>query len=171
MSGTTAIANNTTYFAVYEIQYLTTGDIINMYVNPTPGVPPASPTATLTLAATNQLTATTTVKLWHEETSSVATFDELRLGVSYAAVAPDPLVPTPSSYPTIATQTTPLTLPSSTHTPLTFSPTLATSIPTATLDLSWHTPTSDYHLYNDDTTPSDSFDPTLDPLNELVLNI
>ena len=113
------------------------------------------------------------MKLWHQETSSVTTFDELRLGLSYAAVAPDPLIPI-TPHPSFLHRHLPrhrsLTLPTANHTPLTFTPSLATLIPTATLDLSWHTSTPDYHLYDDAETNSFDSHPRR-AVNDLVLAI
>jgi hypothetical protein len=94
-TGITAVANQT-YFIVASIQYLASGDVINLYVNPTPGVIPTTPTATKTLPSTVDLPVTNTFHLYSPQ-GSVATFDEVRIGTSYLSVAPEAALPLPAA--------------------------------------------------------------------------
>ena len=76
---------------VYEIQYLTTGDIITEYEDPTPGTLPATATGSLTLPSSAQLSVNNALVVKSGATWTVSTFDEVRLSTSYGVhVAPDP---------------------------------------------------------------------------------
>jgi hypothetical protein len=90
LSSTTPVVQNAVNYVVYKIQYLSTGSIISMYINPTPGVMPTTASGTLTLPSTATLPVNSTLIL-RSSSTTVTTFDEIRLGVSYAAVSPDPL--------------------------------------------------------------------------------
>jgi hypothetical protein len=92
MTSSVTTAQTTTYFVVYEIQYLTTGDIITQYVDPTPGVMPTSNQGTLTLPSTEQLASTNELIAYAGNYGTTGNFDEIRLGASYYSVAPDPKV-------------------------------------------------------------------------------
>jgi hypothetical protein len=104
MNTTIPVIENQTYFIVAKIDYLSTGDVISLYVNPTPGVTPTTPTATKTLASTVVLPVSNQVILYSPQTT-FTTFDEVRIGISYASVAPDPLIgkKAPKTHPHLAT--------------------------------------------------------------------
>ena len=99
-------SSNVTYFIAAEIKYLNTGsngigDVESIYVSPKLGNPAGgitSPTgylasATNTLPTNAMLTNTNAIIIGPAASgSNVTTFDELRFGVSYVSVAPDPLV-------------------------------------------------------------------------------
>ena len=76
------------------------GDIVSIWVNPQPDKT-ASPTnysatATVTMASSYQLASTTALTM-QVSGSATQTFDEIRLGATYASVAPDPLVDLPAA--------------------------------------------------------------------------
>ena len=87
----------TTYFLVARIDYGTQGsgqDVARLWVNPTPGVLPsdASANGTITLPVGTYYTSGNTLKLYTEAATNQPVFDELRWGMTYCSVAPDPLV-------------------------------------------------------------------------------
>ena len=86
MGNGNTITSNTTYFVAYQIQYHTSGDVITQYINPTPGVTPTTNQGQLTLSV--HVPATSTISLWSSTYGNIGTYDEIRLGASYAAVAP-----------------------------------------------------------------------------------
>ena len=97
-SGVPFVANQTT-FLVARIQFTAANDPITLFVNPTPGV---LPTGGVTYTGTNfQPFLEPTVALsganhlFDPANPTVFSFDELRVGSSYAEVAP--IMPEPSS--------------------------------------------------------------------------
>ena len=177
-----AATANTTYFVVCEIQYLTAGDVVTIYVNPQPGTDGAVNalvSATRVLPASSQLSATTKILLSGLGTGPIDTFDELRLGYSYAAVAPDPIVEGISATAAVNRSTgqslrqsdaaTPRTLAAHSLVTAAFASVLSASpLASADLDMSWHNAPADYHLQ-----PTDGQDDadalTLDSDLELTL--
>jgi hypothetical protein len=91
-TSSTPVPTGTTTFIVVRVDYGST-DTVRMWVNPTPGVQPsdASAAATLTLPAGVTFSVGNTLTLNGGTYYTQAQFDELRYGLSYAAVAPDPL--------------------------------------------------------------------------------
>src|SRR5262249_26564713 len=88
-----------TYFVVVRVDYGAT-DVVRLWVNPVPGVQPtdASASATITLPAGQSFSVGNNITLNGGGYYNQATFDELRYGLTYLSVAPDPLV-TPSAGP------------------------------------------------------------------------
>ncbi|MGB7157934.1 MAG: hypothetical protein WBD40_07695 [Tepidisphaeraceae bacterium] len=85
--------SGTTTFIVVRIDYGTT-DMARMWIDPTPGIQPsdASADATLTLPAGQTFSVGNLIKARATGYNTRAQFDELRYGLSYIAVAPDPLI-------------------------------------------------------------------------------
>ena len=172
-------------FLVYRIDFghqagNASPDKILLWVNPTPGTVPsdASATTTWTLPTGTYFAFTDSqIKLNASSYYNKTTYDEVRLGVSYISVAPDPLVPVNSSEsrrpllsPSHENMRSGASLSANAALPdLLGSVLSALPVKSATLDLTWHIATPDYHL-QDDSTPS-NVDLTLDPLAELLLNI
>jgi hypothetical protein len=99
-----AVADNVPVFLVYRLDFGsgTTGDTLRMWVNPTPGTQPSDASAnfTWTLSASTHFAFTdNVVRLRGSTYWNQVNYDEVRLGTSYYAVAPDPLIET--SRPTV----------------------------------------------------------------------
>ena len=97
-AGVTGTAN-TNYYIVGEIQYFSTSPVVTLWVDPEPNsVYNSSPTGflgtvTKTIPSTDgDLGSTTALSLLETGASTTATFDEVRLGSTYASVAPDPIL-------------------------------------------------------------------------------
>jgi hypothetical protein len=98
LRSTVAAVTGATNFVVYRIQYLSTGSVIDMFANPTPGVTPTTPTSSLMLPSTTVLTVSSSIIVKsNNDATATNTMDEIRVGSSYIAVAPDPLVPQTSA--------------------------------------------------------------------------
>jgi hypothetical protein len=112
-------AVNTTYFVVGEIQYNSTSPVITLWINPTP-TNTSSPTGSVysvtetVPSGDGTLTSTQAVTFLDNTSSNPAKFDELRLGSTYASVAPDPIV-TGSSSKSRAHRTTPFLVKTATR--------------------------------------------------------
>jgi hypothetical protein len=180
-----SLVQNQTYFIVAKIQYLSTGDVISLYVNPTPGVTPTTPTASLTLPTSVAVPVSNQLILRSPQATN-ATYDEIRIGASYAAVAPDPLVPfTPavaldaeasfinlSARPTIRLSTPsvdPAPAPTATAVrPTGLAVTTADSLRTGGVDWSPTLPTADYHFVPEPAPSDAEADAEVDPEVEEV---
>jgi len=97
LSGVTAMAD-TTYLLVGSINFLSGGDEINWWINPTIGGTLGS--ADLSVTTTNSLSGFQTFQTRIDGASVI--FDELRMGTSFADVTPVTVVPEPSAYAVIA---------------------------------------------------------------------
>jgi hypothetical protein len=103
---------NTTTLIVARVDYGTT-DVVRMWINPMPGVQPAdsAAAATLTLPAGVSFSVGSQIKVHGGSYWTKATFDEIRYGLSYVAVAPDPLVADKSIPKTATAKTSTFTGP------------------------------------------------------------
>jgi hypothetical protein len=188
----TATTQGVTEFLVARMDFgtSTTPDVVHLWLNPTPGVQPtdASANAVLTLSSGVHFPSGTLLSLYSYLPANQATFDELRYGLSYASVAPDPLVNAGAAprlmAPSAAAMMAPVPPVLSGSTPaLTVFPKIsiesllpsfaAPAVPTSAIDISWHYAAAGYALDDADAQETDdASDPlTLDPSAELYFQL
>lgn len=98
-SGAAAISTGTTYFAVVEVLFNSSGnDIVNLYLSPSDlGTQPAVVTSTRSFATLqfDTVRLSTGYESVSQGATAAASFDEVRIGTSWADVAPQ--IPEPST--------------------------------------------------------------------------
>lgn len=83
---TVPVVNDEAKFVVFKIEYTgATGGTISIFINPTPGVEPVNPAATLTTAFDIKFSH---VQLIAEDTQGSMAADEIRIASTYAEAAP-----------------------------------------------------------------------------------